>query len=141
MEQRLSIITLGVSDLERSRSFYKNLGWEIATEKNSENIIAFNLQAFVLALYPIEGIAKDAGLQMKLPSTPSFTMAYNVGSEAEVDRVIEEAKTIGAKIIKQPEKAFWGGYSGYFSDPDGYLWEVAFNPYSTPEKDGTFKWV
>ena len=140
MEQRMSIITLGVSNLKKSRSFYENLGWNIATEEQADNIVAFNLQSFVLALYPKEGLAKDVGIEMDTSSIPSFTLAYNVGSEEEVDRVIDKVQAIGAKIIKEPQKVFWGGYSSYFADPDGYIWEVAFNPYSVPEKDGSFKW-
>ena len=141
MEQRMSIITLGVSNLKQSRSFYENLGWKVATEEQAENIVAFNLQSFVLALYPKEGLADDVGIEMNASSSPSFTLAYNVGSEEEVDRLIDKVQTIGAKIVKAPQKVFWGGYSSYFSDPDGYLWEVAFNPYSVPEEDGSFKWV
>ena len=141
MKQRMSIITLGVSNLKQSRSFYENLGWKVATEEQAENIVAFNLQSFVLALYPKEGLADDVGIEMNASSSPSFTLAYNVGSEEEVDRVIDKVQAIGAKIVKAPQKVFWGGYSSYFSDPDGYLWEVAFNPYSVPEEDGSFKWV
>ena len=140
MEQRISIITLGVTDIQKSRAFYENLGWKVATEKASEHIVAFNLQAFVLVLYPRTALAEDIGIKMDSSSHPSFTLAYNVHAEDEVDRVINEARSIGAKIIKEPQKVFWGGYSSYFSDPDGYLWEVAFNPYSTPEKDGSFTW-
>ena len=140
MEQRLSIITLGVTDLKRSRSFYEDLGWKIATEENSENIVVFNLQTFVLSLYPIKKLAEDTGLSMDIPAIHNFTMSYNVSSEVEVDQVIAEANRIGAKIVKQPQKVFWGGYSGYFSDPDGYLWEVAYNPFAKLEKDGSFKW-
>jgi predicted lactoylglutathione lyase len=141
MEQRMSIIALGVSDLKQSRAFYENLGWKVATEEQAENIVAFNLQSFVLALYPKKGLADDVGIEMNLSSTPSFTLAYNVSSETEVERIIDEVREIGAKIVKEPQKVFWGGYSSYFSDPDGYLWEVAFNPYSAPEEDGSFKWV
>ena len=141
MEQRLSIITLGVSNLQQSRAFYEKLGWEVATEQQTDDIIAFNLQSFVLALYPKEGLAKELDIEVNLSTTPSFTLAYNVNSENEVDKIIEEARKIGAKILKEPQKVFWGGYSSYFSDPDGYLWEVAFNPYSKVEKDGSFKWI
>lgn len=141
MEQRLSIITLGVSDLKKSRRFYEMLGWKVASEQQADDIVAFNLQSFVLALYPIEEFAKDVGMKGTKIAPPTFTLAYNVDSEGEVDRIIDEARNIGAKIVKEPQKVFWGGYSSYFSDPDGYLWEVAFNPYSQPEKDGAFKWL
>ncbi|MCH9853743.1 MAG: VOC family protein [Alphaproteobacteria bacterium] len=140
MQQRLSIIALGVCDLKKSRKFYEDLGWQTATQEGAENIVAFNLQSFVLTLYPIEKLAEEVDMPIKI-TTPSFTLAYNVASEAEVDATIEEARNIGAKIVKPPQKVFWGGYSSYFSDPDGYLWEVAFNPFSQPEPDGAFKWV
>ena len=140
MEQRVSIITLGVSDLKKSRSFYESLGWSVATEEQAENIVAFNLQSFVLALYPKQGLAEDAGVDMVASTNPSFTLAHNVTSEAEVDRVINEVRGVGGRIVKEPQNVFWGGYSSYFSDPDGYLWEVAFSPYSKPEKDGSFQW-
>jgi len=140
MDQRMSIITLGVSDLKQSRSFYESLGWEVATEQQSEDIVAFNLQSFVLALYPREDLGKDADVEMSSSANPSFTLAYNVNSEDEVDRTINEVRNVGAKIVKEPQKVFWGGYSSYFSDPDGYLWEVAFAPDSKVEKDGSFQW-
>ena len=141
MEQRLSVITLGVTDLKRSRAFYEKLGWSVATEEQAESIVAFNLQSFVLALYPLEGFSEEVGLPVVKASPPSFTLAYNVGSEEEVDRVLQEAEQIGASILKRPQKVFWGGYSGYFSDPDGYAWEVAFNPFAHIGEDGTFRWM
>ena len=142
MEQRLSIITLGVGDLERSRSFYESLGWKVASsDEQSDSIVAFNLQSFVLALYPLEKFEEETGRKPDPASPPGFTLAYNVASEAEVDRTIEEARGLGAEIVKEPQKVFWGGYSSYFTDPDGYLWEVAFNPFSSPAKDGSFKWM
>ena len=141
MEQRLSIITLGVSDLKQSRIFYEKLGWKVATEEGAENIVAFNLQSFVLALFPKEELAKDVGIEVGTIGNSGFTLAYNVNSKAEVDLVIEEVRNIGATILKEPQKVFWGGYSSYFSDPDGNLWEVAYNPYAKVEKDGSFKWV
>jgi catechol 2,3-dioxygenase-like lactoylglutathione lyase family enzyme len=141
MEQRLSIITLGVKDLAASRSFYERLGWEVATEKQADSIVAFNLQSFVLALYPRDGLAEDIGMPLNASENHSFTLAYNVSSEQEVDRLFKHARSLGIKIIKEPQTVFWGGYSGYFADPDRYLWEIAFNPYSKPKKDGSFEWV
>ncbi len=140
MQQRLSIIALGVTNLAKSRKFYEDLGWQVATEEGADNIVAFDLQSFVLTLYPLEGLAEEVDMPMQI-TTPTFTLAYNVASEADVDATIEEARNIGAKIVKEPKKVFWGGYSSYFADPDGYLWEVAFNPFSQPAADGTFKWV
>ena len=140
MEQRLSIITLGVAELGLSRAFYESLGWQAATEEKADSIVAFNLQGFVLALYPLDKFAEEVGSAPDPVSTPGFTLAYNVDSEAGVHRVIDEAKAAGARIVKEPQKVFWGGYSGYFADPDGYLWEIAFNPFSSPASDGSFKW-
>ena len=141
MEQRLSIITLGVADLGRSRAFYEALGWKVATEEKAENIVAFNLQSFTLCLYPLDKFSDEIGQAPDPVKTPGFTLAYNVRSEAEVDEAIEEARGVGARIVTEPKKVFWGGYSGYFADPDGYLWEVAFNPYAGPAEDGSFQWA
>ena len=140
MEQRLSIITLAVHDLQQSRIFYEKLGWQIATEQQSENIVAFNLQSFVLALYPKTDFMKELGLDTMPTSPPSFTLAYNVASNEEVDKIINEARAIGANIIKEPQHVFWGGYSGYFTDIDGYYWEIAHNPFAVLDDDGGFRW-
>ena len=141
MEQRLSVITLGVTDLKQSRAFYEKLGWKVATEEQADSIVAFNLQSFVLALYPFKGFSEELGLSVTRTWPPSFTLAYNVDSEERVNQVIQEAEQIGASILKRPQKVFWGGYSGYFADPDGYSWEVAFNPFAKLGEDGTFRWT
>lgn len=144
MQQRLSIVTLGVSNLKESKQFYDSLGWKAANEgeKESNEIVAYNLNGMAFALYPIDKVADEfpSITPPKLNGYSSFTMAYNVNSEKEVDEIINEAKSVGAEIVKLPEKVFWGGYSGYFSDPDGYLWEVAFNPFSKVNEDGSFQW-
>ncbi len=140
MEQRLSVITLGVTDLKRSRAFYEKLGWKVATEEQADSIVAFNLHGFVLALYPLEGFAEEVGQPVSRVS-PSLLLAYSVASEAKVDQLLQEAEQIGATIVKRPQKMFWGGYSGCFSDPDGYLWEVDFNPFAKLGEDGTFRWM
>lgn len=144
MQQRLSIVTLGVSNLKKSKQFYDSLGWKAANEgeKESNEIVAYNLNGMAFALYPIDKVADEfpSIIPPKLNGYSSFTMAYNVNSEKEVDEIINEAKSVGAEIVKLPEKVFWGGYSGYFSDPDGYLWEVAFNPFSKVNEDGSFQW-
>jgi len=140
MEQRISIITLGVTNLDASRRFYERLGWTTATGNDETEIVAFNLQSFVLALYQREALSRDAGVVMSNQPTPPFTMAYNVRSKSEVDRVITSADTNGARVLELPQDRFWGGYSGYFSDLDGFVWEVAFNPYSQPAEDGSFQW-
>ena len=142
MDQRLSIITLGVSDLNTSRVFYEALGWRVAGEDGADKIVAFNLKAMALALFPREELARDADVEMNGggKAHAPFTLAYNVASEDEVDAVLKQAEKCGAKIIKPAQKVFWGGYSGYFADPDGFLWEVACNPFSKLKDDGSFQW-
>ncbi len=138
MEQRVSIITLGVSDLTRSREFYERLGWHRSMAK-SEGIVFFQAGGMALALYPRNELAKDANVASEGEGFRSFTLAYNARSREEVDSVLAEAKTAGAKIVKPSREAFWGGYSGYFSDPDGFLWEVAWNPFFSIEKYGDLR--
>jgi len=127
MEQRISIVTLGVENLKVSTDFYKALGLQTASPDGG-SIVFFYLQSVALSLYQLDKLSEDAGVNLVNNSHPPFTLAYNTRSKEEVDDLLEEAKTRGAKIIKNGAKAFWGGYSGYFSDPDGFLWEVAYNP-------------
>lgn len=135
MQQRLTFITLGVNDLERSKSFYqKTFGWKIMTE--TPGIAFFRLGSIVLGLYPTESMIKDTGLEIKTHQNKSVALAHNLGSEDEVDQLFAELVSTGAKIIKDPAKQFWGGYSGYLSDPDGYIWEIAFNPFLTLDEKG-----
>jgi uncharacterized protein len=141
MEQRLSIVTLGVSDLDRSRAFYERLGWRRSVAK-SEGIVFFQAGGMALALYPRAELAKDANLEDEnVPAEhykfSGITFAYNARTRPEVDAVLAEAKTAGAIIQKPAQEAFWGGYSGYFSDPDGHLWEVAWNPHFPIAEDGS----
>ncbi|MEX2534641.1 MAG: VOC family protein [Trueperaceae bacterium] len=127
MESRLSVVTLGVSDLEKSRHFYqKLLGKEpLATPPG---VAFFELGKTWLSLYPSEELAGDAGVPAQGSGFGGIVLAHNVRSEAEVNEVLRDAERAGGKIVKAGERAFWGGYSGYFSDPDGFLWEVAWNP-------------
>jgi len=132
MEQRLSLITLGVLDLKRSARFYlEGLGWE-ATQDSSEYIIFIKMNGFFLSLYPHDELASDATVQENRSSFRGFTLAYNVSYRSQVDEVLDFAKKAGAKIIKPGQIAKWGGYSGYFSDPDGFLWEVAYGTSMDP---------
>ena len=130
MEQRISIITLGVSDLKKARAFYDALGWRVASEDQAEEIVVYDLQNIALALYPWDKLVEDAKVPSERSGYSAVTIAHNVNSEGEVNDVLEEAQKAGGKLVKPAEKAFWGGYSGYFSDPDGNLWEVAYNPFS-----------
>ncbi len=140
MEQRVSIITLGVSDLKKSRAFYDALGWKVASEDQAEEIVAYDLQNMTLALYPLNKLAEDAKIPVERTGYSTITIAYNVNSEAEVNETLEEVQKAGGKLIKSAEKVFWGGYSGYFSDPDGNLWEVAYNPFAPLGPKGEFQW-
>ncbi len=131
MKPKISVISLGVTDLPTSIKFYQNLGFELALEENLDSIAFFKLsnQAMLLGLYPREKLAEDAMIPNDGNGFPGFTIAHNVKDEATVDAVLKEAESCGATIIKPGQKVFWGGYSGYFKDLDGFLWEVAFNPY------------
>ncbi|MGB1077820.1 MAG: VOC family protein [Bdellovibrionales bacterium] len=140
MEQRLSIITLGVQDLVKSRAFYDALGWKVASEDQSEEIIAYDLLSMTLCLYPLEKLNEDAKVSVTAQKHASFTIAYNVKTPEDVDLTLTEAVKAGGTLIKPAEKVFWGGYSGYFSDIDGYLWEVAHNPFSKLGTNGEFQW-
>ena len=127
MEQRLSLITLGVEDLGRAQAFYDALGWTRSV-KEARGIVFYQVGCMALSLYPRSELAKDSGRADDGSGSAGMALAYNVRTRAEVDSVIKEAEAAGANIIKPAEDAFWGGYSGYFADPDGFAWEVAWNP-------------
>jgi catechol 2,3-dioxygenase-like lactoylglutathione lyase family enzyme len=128
MEQRLSLVTLGVADVERSRRFYEDgLGWRRGNRH--QEVVFFQLPGMVLALFSRVSLAADAGLPPEAAGGfGGVALAYNARSRDEVDATMAEAETAGARILKPAQDAFWGGYSGYFADPDGHLWEVAWNP-------------
>ena len=139
MNQHLHIITLGVSDLETSRKFYTDiLGWKPSTGDN-EGIVFLQAGGIVLALYPRLALAEDALTSPEGNGFSGITLAYNARSESEVDEIIRDLKAKGVKIIKEPQKVFWGGYSSYFADPDDYRWEVAYNPFSSFDESGNLK--
>lgn len=135
MNQYLHIVTLGVNDLEASRKFYvETLGWKLS--RPQEGIVFFQAGGVVLALFPREELAKDAQIPADGDGLARFTLAYNAQSEAEVDEIISDLKAKGVKILKEPQKVFWGGYSSYFADPDGNCWEVAYNPFFPFDEQG-----
>ena len=140
MEQRISIITLCVSDLKKARAFYDALGWKVASEDQAEEIVAYSLQNMVLALYPWDKMVDEVKIPAERSGYSAFTIAYNLNFENEVNDMLEEAQKAGGQLIKPAEKVFWGGYSGFFSDPDGNLWEVAYNPFSALSPNGEFQW-
>ena len=128
MEPRISIITLGVSDLTRSVIFYRD-GLGLPTNyKDGQGIAFFQLRGTWLALYPSDALAIDACLPPERRPFGGITLAYNVRSKEEVDESIRQALTAGASLLRPAGEMFWGGYSGYFADPDGHPWEVAWNP-------------
>lgn len=135
MKPRISLITLGVDDLEVSLRFYRDglgLATEgiIGTEFADGAVVFFDLQAHLkLALYPRNSLAKYAGLPLTTRHAPGISLGHNVASRAEVDRVMQEAKHAGASITSPAQDTFWGGYAGCFQDPDGHLWEIAWNPH------------
>ena len=128
MKPKISLITLGVANLEKSTKFYRD-GLGLPTYGDFPGITFFKLSGTWLALFPRDELAKDARVPAKRNGFPGMTLAHNVASKEEVDAALQEAKQAGAKITKPAQEADWGGYSGYFSDPDGYLWEVAWNPH------------
>jgi hypothetical protein len=128
VEPRISIITLGVSDLERSVTFYRD-GLGLPTDYTSGNVAFFQTSGTWLGLYPREALAEDATVPSEGHGFTGITLAHNVRSRPEVDAALAEAEAAGASIVKPAQDVFWGGYSGYFADPDGILWEVAWNPH------------
>ncbi len=129
MRQKLNIITLGVKDFTASVNFYqKGLGWQLSSF-SQEKIAFFDMGGIVLALYPRDLLAEDVGTTPAGQGFSGITLAYNAKNQAEVNEVLKQVESLGAKIIKQAQTVFWGGYSGYFADLDGHLWEVAWNPY------------
>jgi predicted lactoylglutathione lyase len=138
MEQRVSLVTLGVADLKRSREFYERLGWRRSMAK-AEGVVFFQAGGMAVALFPRQELAKDANVTPRGDGFRAISLAYNARSRAEVNSVLEEAEAAGAKLVKPAQDAVWGGYSGYFSDPDGFLWEVAWNPSFAMAEDGSIR--
>ncbi|KJS09774.1 MAG: glyoxalase [Gammaproteobacteria bacterium BRH_c0] len=128
MKPRISMITLGVNELERSILFYEQ-GLGLPRMASPPEVAFFTLNGTWLGLFGRESLAKDAGVSATGSGFSGFSLAHNVASEAEVDAVLQQAVAAGASLVKPGQKVFWGGYSGYFADPDGYLWEVAHNPH------------
>ncbi len=134
MEPRISIITLGVSDLPRAIQFYRDgLGLPLRDDEDTESIAFFETSGTWLALYPRDALAEDVGIPADGTGFSGVTLAHNVRTRSEVDEVLQVAVDAGATLVKPAEDVFWGGYSGYFTDPDGHLWEVAWNPFFTIE--------
>jgi catechol 2,3-dioxygenase-like lactoylglutathione lyase family enzyme len=135
MEQRVSLITLGVADLARARRFYEALGWRTRAEPADE-VVFFQAGGMIVALWGREQLAEDTAVEDG-GGWGGITLAYNARSPEEVDAVLAEAETAGATVARPGAETFWGGYSGVFVDPDGHAWEVAHNPHWTIHDDGT----
>jgi uncharacterized protein len=139
MNQHLHLITLGVRDFEKSRRFYTEiLGWK-ASSASQDDVAFFQAGGVVFAIYPREKLAEDALTSSEGSGFSGITLAYNARSESEVDEIVRDLKSKGVKIVKEPQKVFWGGYSSYFADPDDYRWEVAYNPFFVFGEDGNLK--
>ena len=137
-EPRISLVTLGVADMKKARAFYEALGW-VAAAPSNESVTFFQGNGIVLGLFGHDALAEDA----EIPSAPQpgyrgCSLAYNCKSDEEVDAAFAHAVACGAKAQKAPHKVFWGGYSGYFADPDGHLWEIAHNPFAGFDENGHF---
>lgn len=135
LDPRISIVTLGVEDVASSTAFYERLGWKKASV-SQESVTFIQLKGLVLGLFSRAALAEDAHVADTPPGFSGVTLAHNVSSETGVDAVFKFALSCGAASVKAPEKVFWGGYSGYFADPDGHLWEVAYNPFFPQDAQG-----
>jgi catechol 2,3-dioxygenase-like lactoylglutathione lyase family enzyme len=138
MEQRVSLITLGVADVAASAGFYEAMGWRRV--ESPDGIVVFDLIGQALGLYPRADLARDMGLDEGELGTGAATLACNVRDKAEVAAVLAAAKAAGARVLKEAHDVFWGGHIGYFADPDGHVWEVAFNPHAPLSEAGEFRW-
>lgn len=135
MKQLLNFITLGVHDLDKMKSWYKEkFGWK--TLKDSDGIVFFKLNGFILALFPADELADDVGVKQDGKGFKRFTLAINYKSEQEVDKAFEDLAKKGVKTIKEPQKVFWGGYSGYIADAEDNYWELAYNPFLEMDDKG-----
>lgn len=135
MKQTISFITLGVRDLARSRAFYRALGWQESSSSQSE-VAFFNAGTVKFALFSREALAEDASLPSAGNGFPGFSLAHNVASEDEVLTLLHEAVSAGGTLVRPADKVFWGGFRGYFADPDGFLWEVCYNPFFPLDAEG-----
>jgi catechol 2,3-dioxygenase-like lactoylglutathione lyase family enzyme len=137
VEQRVSVITLGVADLGRARAFYEALGWKTGAGSDAD-VVFFQAGGMVFALWDRASLAEDSGVEDR-GGWGGITLAHNVRSPAEVDEVVARAEVAGATVVRAPGETFWGGYSGVFVDPDGHPWEVAHNPHWTLVDDGSVR--
>ncbi len=136
MKPRINFVTLGVTDMEKMRGFYERLGF-VASSASNPHVTFFNANGVVLGLFGFKELADDAAVKAAtVPAFRGISLAWNGGNEAEVDAMMAQAVAAGAIVTKQPQKVFWGGYSGYFADPENNLWEVAYNPFALFDEHG-----
>ncbi|UWQ59760.1 VOC family protein [Leisingera caerulea] len=138
MDQRISLITLGVPDMEKAAAFYEALGWQRAD--SPDGVIAFDLISQTLGLYPLAALAADIGLEERELGTGAMTLSHNTRSKEAVAELMAAAEAAGAEVLKPAQDVFWGGHHGYFRSPDGHIWEIAFNPFSPLAENGAFRW-
>ncbi len=138
MEQRVSLITLGVADLAAAATFWEAMGWRRV--ETPDEVAAFDMHGMCVALYPCAKLAEDLGMDGGRLGTGLATYAYNVRERAEVAQVLAAAEAAGGRVVKAAADVFWGGHHGFFADPDGHLWEVAHNPFSPLGPAGQFRW-
>lgn len=135
LDPRISLVTLGVEDVARATEFYRKLGWK-KSSASQDSVTFIQLKGTVLGLFSRDALAHDAKVENTPKGFSGITLAHNVTSERGVDAVFKFALSCGATEVKKPEKVFWGGYSGYFADPDGHLWEIAYNPFFPLNAEG-----
>ena len=139
MEQRVSLITLGVADMEASAVFYEALGWRRV--ESQDGVVAFDLISQTLGLYPKQGLADELGIELnEIGGFSGLSLGHNVREKVDVAPLLARVEAAGGKVLKPAQDVFWGGHHGYFSDLDGHVWEVAHNPFSPLNNDGAFRW-
>jgi catechol 2,3-dioxygenase-like lactoylglutathione lyase family enzyme len=138
MEQRVSLITMGALDINVLAQFYEALGWKRVD--SPDGVIAFDLIGQTLGLYPLAALAEEIGVPVDALGRGAMTLAYNVREKGDVTPLLGRAKAAGAQVLKPASDVFWGGHHGYFADPEGHIWEVAWNPFSPLGPDGAFQW-
>ncbi len=138
MEQRVSLITVGVEDVETAAEFYERLGWKRVD--SPDGVIAFDLIGQTFGLYPLAALADEMGVDIGTLGRGALTLSHNCHSKEDVNAILDKAEGAGAEILKPAADVFWGGYHGYFRAPEGTIWEIAFNPFSQLGPDGAFRW-
>jgi catechol 2,3-dioxygenase-like lactoylglutathione lyase family enzyme len=139
MEQRVSLITLGVTDLSVSAAFYEALGW--TRVESQDGVVAFDLISQTLGLYPKQSLADELGIEVsEIGGFSGMSLGHNVREKDDVAPILARVEAAGGKVLKPAQDVFWGGHHGYFSDPDGHVWEVAHNPFSPLAESGAFRW-